>query len=472
MVWIKIEDSHYYSNPLDLQAALLDCGVDAEIVKHALIKENRRHIFSKGDIATTLNEHDYERIIFSPFSPAHFELETSFFGVVNVPNRYGILTTSEKKAGMTDYEKLHKKLGLIVERSPFTFADMSGSQLLRDIANKLNIKYIFGEIPKAVFLAGIMGTGKTFFAQCLAGETDRLLVSFNLAKMMSMPNPLEAFDEIIDYLVKEDGKYVLWIDEIEKMFNGSEKSEHIKNKFLTFLNDLGLTIKMDAFVVITANDVTDILTKNPEMVRSGRVEPFAKVYLDFLTNETAENIANLYITKRNSEKERKLRIAKAILAKREGRLPESLWINRDLTEYFPSLSRLLDESSNLKEKDLEEKLLENLEQIIDKSAYNKMMRRLMIPIEPRFMVDFIDRAYRVHHSTSKLTSFPYVPAEIKEIISQIFYYHMDEEIGDNRDSIERLLTKLIKENISVGDAGSVGVGRMQGNRDKFSVIVN
>lgn len=473
MVWLKIEDSWYYENETELINALHKNKVSKAVIEKVSNK-NTTIVFTKEDVTTILKEKNYDKVIMSPFSPETFKLSTSFFGVVEITNKYGLLTSSEYEAGVTEYDKLNRKLGLVIEKSTFTFKDMSGSEKLIEVVTKLITKYAFGEIPKAVFLAGIMGTGKTFFAQCLAGETDRDLVSFNLAKIMNMDNPIEEFDNIINYLVKVNGRYLLWIDEIEKMFNGSEDSEHIKNKFLTFLNDLGLTIKMDAFVVITANDVTNILQKNPEMVRGGRVEPFAKVFMDFLTLESAERITEMYLSKRNSEKERKLRIAKAVVAYGGDKLPDFLWINNYFKDDEVSqkikqrVGSLVD--AKIEEEFMADEIINEVPLILGENQYEELLAKMTIGATSQKIVDYIDRVYKQYHPSSSLNDYPYVPAEIKETVSQIFYAHMMEYIDEN--NLEKVLDNIVLSNIAIGDAGQMGVAKMVGNKDKFSIIIN
>lgn len=465
MIWIYAEDSYYYNN-IDKLKKYLQKNHN-NIAEKIQNDSDLELVFQKEDIVRLLNDRKFNAIILSPFKPSRFNMDSSFFGIVHVQNFHGILTTDEKKAGSTEYEKLNNSLGLIVEKSLLSFADMGGGEKLVNIVRQLDTKYAFGETPKAVFLAGIMGTGKSFFAQCLAGETKRLLVSFNLAKIMNFQNPIEAFDDIVKYLVSQNGKYLLWIDEIEKMFNGSESSEHIKNKFLTFLNDIGVTIPLDAYVVITANDVSNILSKNPEMVRGGRVEPFAKVFLDFLTNDSANNIARLYLEKRNNHKNHLKYIANNILAFQEDRLPDGVFIEKYLLDKKETIKRKFNEAGKTEAINTAEKLVS---EILSENELKEISERLSIKIEPEYIVDYIDRIYKGIHRKSTLLHFPYVPAEIKEIISQIFYKHVVDEV--TKENINSVIEEIVKSNIAIGDAGKIGVDKMLGNKDKFSIIID
>jgi SpoVK/Ycf46/Vps4 family AAA+-type ATPase len=466
MLWLHIEDSYYFSHFDEVIEYL------KEIKNHEITEaenwDKKVFVFTEKQLEATLIENTFDKIIVSPYTPSHFNYNTPFFGVLKIPNKYGLLTSSEKKIGLTEYEKLHNEVGLTVEKSPVTFDDMAGSDKLRDIARKLSIKYSMGEIPKAVFLAGVPGTGKSFFAQCLAGETDRFLVSFNLTKIMYSDNPIETFDKIIDFLVKENKKYLLWVDEIEKMFTDSEKSEHIKNKFLTFLNDLGITINLDGFVVMTANNVSGILEKNPELVRGGRVETFAKVFLDFPKAETATSICKLYVDKRNKEKDRIVRLASYFSSINKQRANTDLWIYEYAIKAYNEVAHNINDFSDIKA--IEAVIKNNSES----NYVSETLEKMQLPLEAEKIVDYIDRAYiTVCDPKSPPENFPYVPAEIKELVTQLYYKHLEINLASDDDEfdIHEIYDSLMKDNIPIGEAGGLGIDKMKGNEDKFSIII-
>ena len=460
MLWIHAEDSYYYDNPKELDNFIEKKSSEAKNYKKV-------HVFNQNDLDDVLKKGDYKVVIISPYAPSHFNQDTSFFGVIKVPNRYGLLTTSEKEAGITEYEKLHNATGLTIEESPLSFDDMAGNERLREIAQKLNVKYSMGEVPKAVFLAGVPGTGKSFFAQCLAGETKRFLVSFNLAKLMYNDNPIEAFDNIVEFLLKQDGKYLFWIDEVEKMLTESEKSEHLKNKFLTFLNDLGVTIDIDAFVVLTANNVSGILEKNPELIRGGRVETYARIFMDFPKIKTATSVASLYINKRNSLKQKIERVANLLESIDKGLADENIFIYRYVKDIYDILKNKGFNKFNNTEK---------VKSILEKNKNSNVIKRcfeaMEFPLKGDYITDYIERNYvSVCRPTEKPDNFPYVQAEIKEIITQLYYKHLEVNLKDNKN-ITEIMDQLMKDNIPIGQAGVLGINKMKGNQNKFSIVLD
>jgi len=466
MLWVYAEDSYYYENINELEKYIQEKASDKSSYEKVFV-------FTGEQLDEVLCSGNYEQIIVSPYLPAHFRCQSPFFGIIKVPNKYGLLTSSEKKSGLTEYEKLHKETGLTIEESPVTFKDMAGNTSLKSIAEKLSVKYSMGEIPKAVFLAGVPGTGKSFFAQCLAGETNRLLVSFNLTKIMYGDNPIESFDKIVDYLSKQNQRYLLWIDEIEKMFTESEKSEHIKNKFLTFLNDLGITIQMDAFVVLTANNVSGILEKNPELVRGGRVETFAKIFMDFPKVPTSTSVCELYAKKRNSKKERIERLSYYLKAIKEKKANTDIWIYQYAQHVYSHMKTLTDGLCF----DNVDMLIKSIQDNIDNEHITNCLEKMKFPLDADYIVDYIDRNYCfVCNPVNPPENFPYVQAEIKEIVTQLYYKHLEVNLYEHEHeddfSLSDILDQLMRENIPIGEAGGLGIDKMKGNQNKFSVVLD
>ena len=488
MIWLEVEDSYFYEEENSYKllrekiafsnkdlAFYLDEKIDNDKIDFKLVfdKEDAKNIFHSKN-------NKKEQVIISPFNPKSLGIETSFFGVFRVENTEGILTSSEFLVGIKKQTKLNKKLGLHVEKSQFNFSNSNQDERLIEVAKYLTLKYMTGETPKSVFLSGVMGTGKSYFAQCLAGETDRLLISFNLANIMNEPNPLKAFDDAVDYLVNNpDEKYLLWIDEIDKIFNGTPESEHIKNKFLTFLNDLGMSIHIDTFVVMTANKVEDILKKFPEMLRAGRVEPLAKIFLDMIGVEEAKKTANLYINKRNS-KENKLNVIANTIA----------WLNSGNTifmEEFKNLnffSLILSKLEDIKEIDTNtskykltknEKInlfKEKISFLFTQEELVELYDLLELKVSARKIIEYIHRNYKDVHETSRITAFFYVNAEIKEIVTQMYFGHLYKGFSsDEDDKVEKELNSIIKNNIAIVDASFDNYTKMVGNKKSFSIVV-
>lgn len=201
---------------------------------------------------------------------------------------------------------MEEALGLSVIKSPFTLASVGGAKALKKYTSELVEAEKHGFKAKGVFLVGIPGTGKTFFPKCFAGELGRLLIQLNISLILESPEPILKLNSIFEYLADRyrknpDEKYVILIDEIEKMIgNGDPKEKRILGRLLSVLNDFNTEASeydFNAIVFATANDLNTILDNNPEFLRRGRWDEL--FFINLPTHEYAQEIFNIYIKKLN-----------------------------------------------------------------------------------------------------------------------------------------------------------------------------
>lgn len=139
---------------------------------------------------------------------------------------------------------MENRLGLSVIDSPFTLQDIGGATALKTYTAQLLRAEQQGYKAKGVFLVGIPGTGKTFFPKCFSGESKRLLIALNLSQIMESDSPIDKLNSIFEYLHNRaknypDDKFVILIDEIEKMIgNATAKEKQMLGRLLTILNDI------------------------------------------------------------------------------------------------------------------------------------------------------------------------------------------------------------------------------------------
>lgn len=280
MLWLQIEDLAFYEEEevLKLQdkyqkKSHLICPDEMDIVKH--LGENILYIAPYG--------------VFKKFK--------NCVPQIRINSTYGALTTQEKLLGMSEADALQQRLGITILQSPYTLSDVGGSKALKEWTFDYIKAEVQGYKAKAIFLVGVPGTGKTFFPKCLAGETGRKMVILNLSEVMEKDEPILALEKIFDYLDNFlDDKFIILIDEIEKMIgNQSPEEKRILGAFLTFLNDMhtkASKYKFDALFVATANNLNSILKNNPELLRRGR---FDELFFINLPNiENAKEIFCLY----------------------------------------------------------------------------------------------------------------------------------------------------------------------------------
>lgn len=150
-------------------------------------------------------------------------------------------------------------------------------------------------LPKGVLIIGMPGCGKSMIAKAIASEFNVALLRLDVNRLMgkyvgeSESNLRRALDT-----AEAAHPCVLWIDEIEKAFAGTESGNNdiilrLMGHFLTWMQERKSTV----YVVATAND-----TLKPELMRKGR---FDDVYfVDFPNKNEAESILRKSINRYSS----------------------------------------------------------------------------------------------------------------------------------------------------------------------------
>ncbi len=158
------------------------------------------------------------------------------------------------------------------------------------------------EPPKGMIILGVQGCGKSLCARAVAGEWKLPLVKFDTSAV---------YDKYIGETEKRIRKVfqiaeglapcVLWIDELEKVFAGSDPdsasadagvSSRLLASFLSWMQDR----KAPVFVAATCNNVTVL---PPELIRKGRFDELFFVDLPNLAERKQVFSIQLAKRKRN-----------------------------------------------------------------------------------------------------------------------------------------------------------------------------
>lgn len=325
MFWFVCEDIEYYQRIDFLSNAIFD-----KLVGFSVLKEDRREEFlgfMKSEIEKTASEilytFDFSLLILPEESKLLDYMRNQFskslivvsnqnppanlrdlFVLFSLPNKFGLLSSQAKLQDIKESEALEAKLGLSVIDSPFTLKDIGGATALKRYTAQLLKAEEQGYKAKGVFLVGIPGTGKTFFPKCFSGELKRLLIALNLSQIMESDSPIDKLNMIFEYLhdrAKDfpDEKFVILIDEIEKMIgNATAKEKQMLGRLLTVLNDINTPAceyRFNAIFFATANDLGSILANNPEFLRRGRWDEL--FFINLPTHEYAVEMFEIYIKK-------------------------------------------------------------------------------------------------------------------------------------------------------------------------------
>lgn len=193
-------------------------------------------------------------------------------------NRGAIETALKEK------QRIVKKSGIIeVVNTDVSFADIGGLKVLReDLKIKSKIYKNLGDaekynipIPKGVLIIGMPGCGKSMIAKATACEFGVPLLRLDVSRLMGKyVGESEGNLRIALATAEAAHPCILWIDEIEKAFAGTNNHGgdndmlvmRMMGHFLTWMQER----KTPVFIVATANDVM-----RPEFMRKGR---FDEVY--------------------------------------------------------------------------------------------------------------------------------------------------------------------------------------------------
>lgn len=153
------------------------------------------------------------------------------------------------------------------------------------------------DMPKGVLIAGIPGCGKSLAAKVTANLFEVPLLKLDMGKIMgkylgeSETNMRKAIK-----LAETISPCVLWVDELEKAFAGTDGSGHevtmrLFATFLTWLQEKTSPV----FVVATANDISRM---PPELLRKGRFDDI--FYVDLPNEKERKSIFQIHISKRRN----------------------------------------------------------------------------------------------------------------------------------------------------------------------------
>lgn len=153
------------------------------------------------------------------------------------------------------------------------------------------------EVPKGILIMGLPGTGKSLFAQYAASLLKLPLIRLEMGRMMgghvgdSERNLRSAQKQAEDM-----APCILWIDEIEKGFSGSDGKNRDGNDYLQRMTGGFLTWlqekKSSCYIIATANSIEGM---PPEFFRQGRFDRC--FYTAMPTEKEVRNILNVHLRK-------------------------------------------------------------------------------------------------------------------------------------------------------------------------------
>lgn len=272
-------------------------------------EEIKDYLTKKLQCSSTNDQEYYDNMVRTLQGLQMYDIKQTLRAALGLCN--GRIKRTAIHSALNEKKCIVKKSGIIeVADATITFDEIGGlGRLISDLKIKSAIYENIGEavkynvpIPKGILIIGMPGCGKSMIAQATANQFGVPLLRLDISRLMGKYVG-ESEANLRAALVTAEAAHpcVLWIDEIEKAFAGSNTSDgdtdslvlRMMGHFLTWMQER----KHPVFIVATANDVM-----RPEFMRKGR---FDEVYfVDFPDEEERTAILKKKIEKRypNTEK--------------------------------------------------------------------------------------------------------------------------------------------------------------------------
>ncbi len=155
--------------------------------------------------------------------------------------------------------------------------------------------------PKGVLLVGVQGCGKSLCAKAVSREWNMPLLRFDVGRVFSsLVGSSESNVRRAIAVAESIAPAVLWVDEIDKAFAGSQGSAgtdggttaRVMSTLLTWLSEKTKPV----FVLATANDISHL---PPELLRKGRLDEI--FFVDLPTAAERREILRIHTAKRHRD---------------------------------------------------------------------------------------------------------------------------------------------------------------------------
>ncbi|MDA3053610.1 ATP-binding protein [Campylobacter sp. JMF_03 NE3] len=472
MRYLIVEDEYYYTEQ----------GKEDLAAKYDTKKENLIVALNKEIIdAAFLDNSIVDKVFMSPYLPETLDKKFTIFETIRVSNKYGLLTKKQYEEKVAPAQILRDKLQCNIYAPNFTFNDYiidKNNDVFRNLIDSLKIlrsRKASGIICRGYFLTGIPGTGKTFFAKCISGELNMPLVELNLSYFINHDNTFGLLKNFFNFFKYTEGEYIILLDEIEKMFNGTPKAQQVLGQLLTTLNEyasINNNNKADVIFIATANNITDLVANNPELFRKGRFdksiyltapqEDKAKDTFVFYQNKFSNNfkksiIPFLFFMAFSDKEKKKYQLIET------SRINEIFEIIKNDTETMKIIEEYIeDESVAVLADNLRQTLL--FEFLTKHATINNMIEKIVTDFNFNLDINqIIIESFSVWREKLETNAslFPYVPAEIESMVGELFEFYY----FGRKDEINTL--KYIRENIPLQISMSNGIKNMNAATENF-----
>jgi SpoVK/Ycf46/Vps4 family AAA+-type ATPase len=256
-------------------------------------------------VSIELDEDGRERLLQSALGLTLGEAENVIARILVRHLRLGVDQVPEI---LTEKRQLIRKSGLLeYYASEESFATVGGMAALKDWLAKRGAAFTpaaraYGlPAPKGLLLLGVQGCGKSLCAKAAANLWQVPLLRFDMGRMFgSLVGSSEDNVRRAISLAESVAPAVLWVDEIDKAFAGTQGSTfsdagttaRVFGTFLTWLSEKAAPV----FVVATANDISQL---PPELLRKGRFDEL--FFVDLPEPDERADIFAIHLARRGRD---------------------------------------------------------------------------------------------------------------------------------------------------------------------------
>lgn len=293
---------------LDKEVTVLNFPPPTKEDLGAMLDKIVSEVRDRKQIQIDLDDSGRERLLQAALGLTLGEAENVFAKIIVQEQR---LSGEFVKEVFAEKQQIIRKSGLL-EYYPAEedFSDIGGLGVLKDWLNKRVLAFsdearAFGlPAPKGILLLGVQGCGKSLCAKAVSRLWQLPLLRFDMGRMFgSLVGSSEENVRRAIAVAESVAPAVLWVDEIDKAFVGSQSSgstdggttARVFGTFLTWLSEKNAPV----FVVATANDVSQL---PPELLRKGRLDEI--FYVDLPTDTERAEIFRIHLMKRQRDPEK------------------------------------------------------------------------------------------------------------------------------------------------------------------------
>ena len=291
------------SSELEKAVTVLDYPLPDVSAFDRLLARICEDVAAHAQLKISLTPEDRERLIQAALGLTLQEAENVFAKTIVTD---GHLSAEDMSIVFSEKQQIIRKSGLLeYYESTTEIKDIGGLEQLKKWLKKRSLAFSekakqFGlPSPKGALLVGVQGCGKSLCAKAVSRMWNMPLLRFDMGRMFaSLVGSSEENIRRAITVAESIAPVVLWADEIDKAFAGSQGSANtdggttarVMSTFLTWLSEKQAPV----FVLATANNISQL---PPELLRKGRLDEI--FFVDLPNAAERGQIFQIHLRKRN-----------------------------------------------------------------------------------------------------------------------------------------------------------------------------